>query len=898
MPAHLPVLPLINTVVFPQMTVPLLVEMPATISAVGAAPGDPGLVLLVAQRRENLARVLPDDLYHVGTIAQVVQSIRVPNGGLQVVVKGTQRARVLACTSVDTVTHEPSDPPIPDSQPDQPEIAPAASGEDEERPPTGPGPTFLRAAFEPVGSTYPRTLLTEALMRTVIRQLEQLVERGRAGHPDILSTARQTSDPGWLADVAAFAPDLTVAQRQGLLEVFDPTDRLRAVSKLLGHHLDIVDLRNRIQGDIHKGMEKSQKEYLLREQIKAIHRELGEGDPQQTEIEALRQRIEHAGMPAPVKERATREVDRLPLIPAGSPETGIVRTYVDWLLSLPWSNETPDALDMKAAELILDEDHYGLEKVKERIVEFLAVRRLSGKLRSPILCLAGPPGVGKTSLGRSIARAMGRTFVRISLGGVRDEAEIRGHRRTYVGAMPGRILRGMRDAGARNPVFMLDEIDKIGRDFRGDPSSALLEVLDPEQNAAFSDHYLEAPFDLSRVLFITTANLLDPIPAALRDRMEIIQVPGYTEEEKVQIASRFILPRQLEQHGVTPDHLAVGDDVLRAIIQGYTREAGVRNLDRQVATICRKVARRVAESDATTGDPTAVVQVRADDLAPFLGPVRFDGAGRERHDEAGVAYGLAVTETGGDIIEVEATWVPGRTAEQPALVLTGQLGDVMQESVRAAFSYVRGRAPEFGIASDWFETHGAHVHVPAGGQPKDGPSAGITMTTAIASALTGRLVRSDIAMTGEVTLRGKVLAIGGVKQKALAAHRAGIKVLVLPRENRKDLEEIPADVRSALRIVWVDDVDAVLKLALRPRRSPPSPAAAREGRGGTSPLSRRNGGGQGVGVNHSPLPSLYAGLNPHERNETHGKGSGHRPWYDQLGHCGHGGRGPDRHRQR
>ena len=857
MPTHLPVLPLINTVVFPQMTVPLLVEMPATISAVGAAPGDPGLVILVAQRSEDLARVLPEDLYHVGTIAQVVQSIRVPNGGLQVVVKGTQRARVLACTSVDTLTLEPSDPPIPDVHAVQPPIAPDASGEGEERPPTGPGPTFLRAAFEPVGSNYPRTLMTEALMRTVISQLEQLVERGRAGHPDILSTARQASDPGWLADVAAFAPDLTVAQRQGLLEVFDPTDRLRAVSKLLGHHLDIVDLRNRIQGDIHKGMEKSQKEYLLREQIKAIHRELGEGDPQQNEIEALRKRVEQVGMPTPVKERATREVDRLPLIPAGSPETGIVRTYVDWLVSLPWSNETPDALDMKSAERILDEDHYGLEKVKERIVEFLAVRRLSGKLRSPILCLAGPPGVGKTSLGRSIARAMGRTFVRISLGGVRDEAEIRGHRRTYVGAMPGRILRGMRDAGARNPVFMLDEIDKIGRDFRGDPSSALLEVLDPEQNSTFSDHYLEAPFDLSRVLFITTANLLDPIPAALRDRMEVIQVPGYTEEEKVQIASRFVLPRQLEQHGVTPDHLAVGDDVLRAIIRGYTREAGVRNLDRQVATICRKVARKVAEADATTDGPTLAVQVRADDLAPFLGPIRFDGAGRERHDEAGVAYGLAVTETGGDIIEVEATWVPGRTAEQPALVLTGQLGDVMQESVRAAFSYVRGRAPEFGIASDWFETHGAHVHVPAGGQPKDGPSAGITMTTAIASALTGRSVRSDIAMTGEVTLRGKVLAIGGVKQKALAAHRAGMKVLVLPRENRKDLEEIPADVRSALRIVWVDDVDAVLKLALRPRRSPASPATGREGNGALSPLSRPNRGGTGVG-GHSVPPSVTA----------------------------------------
>lgn len=840
MPTHLPVLPLINTVVFPQMTVPLLVEMPATISAVGAASGEPGLVLLVAQRREDLSRVLPEDLYQVGTIAQVVQSIRVPNGSLQVVVKGTHRARILACTSVDRDTLELREPPVVEpahpSNADPQESHAQTSGsnsEEEERPPTGPGPTYLRATYESVTNTFPRTLVTEALMRTVINQLEQLVERGRAGHPDILSTARQASDPGWLADVAAFAPDLTVAQRQGLLEVFDFTDRLRAVSRLLGHHLDIVDLRNRIQGDIHKGMEKSQKEYLLREQIKAIHRELGEGDPQQTEIEALRQRVEQAGMPVSVKERATREVDRLPLIPAGSPETGIVRTYVDWLVTLPWSNETPDALDLKNAERILNEDHFGLEKVKERIVEFLAVRRLSGKLRSPILCLAGPPGVGKTSLGRSIARAMGRTFVRISLGGVRDEAEVRGHRRTYVGAMPGRILRGMRDAGARNPVFMLDEIDKIGRDFRGDPSSALLEVLDPEQNSMFSDHYLEAPFDLSRVLFITTANLLDPIPAALRDRMEVIQIPGYTEEEKVQISSRFVLPRQLEQHGVTPEHLTVDDDALRAIIRGYTREAGVRNLDRQVATICRKVARRVAETEPTDAVPPVAVHVRSVDLASFLGPLRFESADQERRDEAGVAYGLAVTETGGDVIEVEATWVPGRTAEQPALVLTGQLGDVMQESVRAAFSYVRGRASDYGVATDWFETHGAHVHVPAGGQPKDGPSAGITMTTAIASALTGRAVRSDVAMTGEVTLRGKVLAIGGVKQKALAAHRAGMKVLVLPRENRKDLEDIPADVQSALRIVWVDDVDAVLKLALRP--APKRASAVAVGPGASAP---------------------------------------------------------------
>ncbi len=827
LPASLPVLPLINTVVFPRMTVPLLVEMPASISAVLSANTDRPVVMLVAQRREDLGLVNPDDLYQVGTVAQVVQSIRVPSGGLQVVVQGLTRAKVIVCTSVDYATGEPRAAELPVAESAEPASAPVeaegdggsdrdGAGDELVAPTTGPGPTFLRTTYEALSEGDTRTLTTEALMRSVMNQLEQLIEKGRSGHPEVLTTARSTEEPGWLADIAAFAPDLTVAQRQQLLEITDPTDRLRAVSGFLSHHLDIVDLKNKIQGEIHKGMEKTQREYFLREQIKAIHRELGDGDPQQTEIEGLRQRVVQAGMPDAVRERATREIDRLPMIPPGSPETGIVRTYVDWLVSLPWSKETPDSLHLRDAERILDEDHFGLEKVKERIIEFLAVRRLSGKLRSPILCLAGPPGVGKTSLGRSIARAMGRTFVRISLGGVRDEAEIRGHRRTYVGAMPGRILRGMRDAGARNPIFMLDEIDKIGRDFRGDPSSALLEVLDPEQNATFSDHYLEAPFDLSRVLFITTANLLDPIPPALRDRMEVISIPGYTEEEKVQIAARFVVPRQLEQHGVTTSHVQIDDEALRLIIRGHTREAGVRNLDRQIAQVCRKVARTVAEAADDEAAQAVKVHVTAETIDGFLGPVRFETGEGARRDEAGVAYGLAVTETGGDLIEVEATWIPGRTDAQAPLVLTGQLGDVMQESVRAAFSYVRGRAADFGVMPNFFETHGVHVHVPAGAQPKDGPSAGITMTTAIASALSGRAVRSDVAMTGEVTLRGKVLAIGGVKQKALAAHRAGMKVLILPAENRKDLPDIPPDIRKALRIVWVEEVDEVLRLALRP----------------------------------------------------------------------------------
>ncbi|HEX2185995.1 MAG TPA: LON peptidase substrate-binding domain-containing protein, partial [Chloroflexota bacterium] len=549
MPRRLPVLPLINTVVFPRMTVPLLVDVPQSVAALRAAEAQGPLILLVAQREEGLKSVQPEQLHAVGTVAQVVQSIRVPQGGMQVVVQGITRARMVACTVVPPGAGEGGS-----------EGATGADGG------AGAGVSYLEAELEPLADTGERTLTTEALMRTVLAQLEQLIEKGRGGQPDVLAAARNIEEPGWLADVAAFGPELTVAERQQLLEIEDPTERLRAVSVLLTHQLDILDLKNKIQSEIQKGMEKTQREYFLREQLKAIHRELGEGDPQQAELVELRKQVDEAGMPEEVHERALRELSRLPLIPPGSPEIGIVRTYVDWLVALPWSRASEEQLDLTRAMRTLDEDHYGLEKVKERIVEFLAVRRLSGKLRSPILCFVGPPGVGKTSLGRSIARAMARPFIRISLGGVRDEAEIRGHRRTYVGAMPGRIIRGMRDAGAKNPVFMLDEIDKLGRDFRGDPSSALLEVLDPEQNHSFSDHYLEVPFDLSRVLFITTANLLDPIPPALRDRMEVITIPGYTEEEKVQIARRFVIPRQVEQHGIALDHLEITDGALRHLI--------------------------------------------------------------------------------------------------------------------------------------------------------------------------------------------------------------------------------------------------------------------------------------------------------------------------------------------
>ncbi|MBI3973406.1 MAG: endopeptidase La [Chloroflexi bacterium] len=841
LPRRLPVLPLINTVVFPRMTVPLLVEAPASVAALLAAQTRGPLILLVAQRDESIRTVTQADLYRTGTVAQVLQSIRVPDGGMQVVVQGISRARVVECVDVPIAGVSPKDPShtapveavvLPETKAGAAAPATEPAGEPSEAEEAGEAgeagqktvaTAYLEAKIEPIAEAAGRTLATEALMRTVVSQLEQFIERGRGGHPDVLNAARNIEEPGWLADVAAFGPELTVVQRQQLLEIEDATERLRAVSVFLTHQLEILDLKNKIQGEIQKGMEKTQREYFLREQLKAIHRELGEGDPQQAELAELRTLVDDAGMPEEVHARAVRELERLPLIPPGSPEVGIVRTYVDWLVCLPWAKETDDQLDLRRAMQILNEDHYGLDKVKDRIVEFLAVRRLSGKLRSPILCFAGPPGVGKTSLGRSIARAMGRKFVRVSLGGVRDEAEIRGHRRTYVGAMPGRVVRGMRDAASRNPVFMLDEIDKLGRDFRGDPSSALLEVLDPEQNHSFSDHYLEVPFDLSRVLFITTANLIEPIPPALRDRMEIITIPGYTEDEKVQIAKRFVVPRQLDQHGIGREQLTITDEALRHLIREYTREAGVRNLEREVAHVCRKIARRIAESDGAAAGAAQLGTVVASDLERYLGPPKFDFGADLRKDEVGVAYGLAVTEVGGDLIEVEAAWMPRRD-DRNALTLTGQLGDVMQESVQAAFSYARARGREFGATPAFFERHALHVHVPAGGVPKDGPSAGITMVTAIVSALSGRPVRSDVAMTGEITLRGKVMPIGGVKQKALAAHRAGIKTIVLPAENKKDLPEIPADVRKGLRIVWVDRMDQVLQHALHPVAvAPPVP---------------------------------------------------------------------------
>jgi len=605
--------------------------------------------------------------------------------------------------------------------------------------------------------------------------------------------------------MVAYSPDMSTEQRQELLETIDVTERLKLVSTFLARQIEILELKGRIQSEVKSEMDKTQREYILREQLKAIQRELGEDDPQQAEINELREKVEAAGMPDEIKARAIKEVDRMSRIPSASPEVGVIRTYVDWLIGLPWTVSTEDNLDIRAAARILDEDHYGLEKIKERILEYLSVRTLADTIRSPILCFVGPPGVGKTSLGRSVARAMNRKFVRMSLGGIHDEAEIRGHRRTYIGALPGRIIQNVKTAGSNNPVFMLDEVDKIGMDFRGDPSSALLEVLDPEQNNTFQDNYLEVPFDLSRVLFIATGNLLDPIPPALRDRMEVIQLPGYTQQEKIEIGKRFLIPKQMENHGLKDKHIQITDEALVELVQSYTKEAGVRNIEREIASVMRKVARQVAE-----GRKRKVVVDRKK-LAEFLGPARFEYGELESEDQTGAATGLVVTEVGGDVVAVEVTRMEGKED----FILTGQLGEVMRESARAGLSWMRANASALGISRETFEKNTLHIHVPAGAIPKDGPSAGITMATAMVSALTGIPVRKDIAMTGEITLRGRVLPIGGLKSKILAAHLAGAKAVILPQKNEKDLRDIPDEIRKQMKLILVDSMGQVLTQALR-----------------------------------------------------------------------------------
>ena len=769
-PPELPLVPLRESVVFPKIVQPLGVGREKSVAAINAAMNEEKhYIILAAQKDAEVDDVTSEQIYGVATVAEIVRLLRIPDGSAQIIVQGLQRVRITGYT--------------PESR-------------------------YFRVTFQPMVDHVGEPVEQEALLRSVKSLFGDYVENGGSIMPEVAMTAKSTDDPSHFADLVAQSQDLTLEQRQQLLEMEGVVERLRFLSVFLAKQNEILQMKAKIQNDVQQTLDKTQREYILREQMKAIQKELGDDDGT-SEVNELREKIEAAGMPDEVKEKALKEVGRLEKIPQASPEQGVIRTYVDWLISVPWKKAPEDDWDIAEAARILDEDHYGLPKIKDRILEYMAVRKLSHELRAPILCFVGPPGVGKTSLGKSIARAMGRKFIRMSLGGIRDEAEIRGHRRTYVGALPGRILQNMKTAGETNPVFMLDEIDKVGADFRGDPSSALLEVLDPEQNSTFSDHYLEVPYDLSRVIFITTANVEDTIIAPLHDRMEVIRLPGYTEDEKLHIATGYLLPRQLKQHGLENGRLTITDAALKDMVRLFTREAGVRNLEREIGTICRKIARQIAENKVENAT------VDASDLSTYLGPERFDFGLAEEEDQVGAVTGVSVSEAGGDVLTVEAT-IMDQGSKTEEFVLTGQIQKVMEESARAALSYVRAHGNELGIPPGFFKDHSMHIHVPAGAIPKDGPSAGVTMATAIVSALTGRRVHREIAMTGEITLRGRVLPIGGVKAKLLAAHRAGIKTFILPEKNRKDLVDIPKEVLDSVDIKPVSTIDEVLKLALLP----------------------------------------------------------------------------------
>ncbi len=761
---RLPALPLINTVVYPQVGISLYVTRDPSIRAVEEAANRNLSLLVVAQRDPGKEDVTPDDLYLIGTEATVGRILKLPDGHTNVLVQGVRRVRIL--------------------------------GFDQLNP-------YLVARVEPIAENLDKPLTTEALMRAVLALFDKCVKASKTLPEEHFIAAMNVEEPGRLADLIASSLDLSMAQRQDLLETLDPAERLEKINIHLSRELELLDLQNRIHSQVQQEVDKSQREFFLREQLKAIQKELGETDSFTKDLSDLRERLDALTLPDDVRDKATVELRRLAAMPMASPEVGIIHTYLDWLINLPWSAATEDKLDIRVASRVLDEQHYGLPKAKERILEYMAVRQLSASTRSPILCFVGPPGVGKTSLGKSIAQALGRKFVRISLGGVHDEAEIRGHRRTYIGALPGRIVQTMRQAAMINPVFMLDEIDKLGADFRGDPSAALLEVLDPEQNHAFSDHYLDVPYNLSKVLFVCTANMLDNVPPALRDRLEVIELAGYIEEEKIHIAEKFLVPRQRADHGL-PEKVRFTPAALRRIVREYTHEAGVRNLEREIATIARKVARSIAEGRKGI----SVIGQRA--IERYLGPPRFSYGLAEEQDEIGVATGVAVTGAGGDLIAVEVALVPGKGA----MILTGQLGDVMRESAQAALSYARSRSKELGLDDKFYESYDVHIHIPAGAVPKDGPSAGITMATALISALTHRPVYRHLAMTGEITLRGQVLPVGGLKEKVLAAHRAGLTTFVAPSKNQKDLPDVPRDVQRDLRIIFVDHMDKVLPLAL------------------------------------------------------------------------------------
>jgi len=764
-PEVLPILPLRETVIFPSMVAPIVVGRGRSIKLIDEVAVGNKMFGMVAQKDSDVEEPTPEQVYNLGTVCTIIRMLKFPDGTTRLLVQGMTRIKIN-----QIIETEP----------------------------------YFKASVEPVQELYEMTIEIQGLMRNALDLFQKIVSMAPYLSEEAYITAMNIAEPNKLADFIAANLNINIAQKQEVLETIDVKERLQKVTYLLNSEVQILDVGKQIQSEIKTEMDKRQREYILREQLKAIQKELGETDQQTKEVNELREKIEQAGMPEEWKKEAERELDRLSQMMPGAAEYTVSRTYLDWLINLPWSKSTEDNLDIDRAANILDEDHYDLEKVKSRILEFLAVRKLRPEAHGPILCFVGPPGVGKTSLGISIAKAMGREFIRISLGGVRDEAEIRGHRRTYVGALPGRIIQAIRKAGTNNPVFMMDEIDKLGIDFRGDPAAALLEVLDPQQNNKFVDHYLDVPFDLSKVFFITTANMLDTVPPALLDRMEVITIPGYTEYEKLEIAKKYLIPRQILENGLTSDIVRFGEEAIKRIIREYTREAGVRNLEREIGSVLRKIAQKVAQGEM------GPFEISEEDIEKHLGIPKFRYGLAGERDEVGVATGLAWTESGGDVLFIEVTLVPGKGN----LILTGNLGEVMQESARAALTYVRSKSEDWGIENNFYDKWDIHIHVPAGAVPKDGPSAGVTIATVLASAIRRIPVKKDLGMTGEITIRGKILPVGGIREKVLAAHRAGLKTVILPRENRRDLDEVPNLVKKDIEFIFIEHADEAINLAL------------------------------------------------------------------------------------